>query len=740
MKFKLSIYLLYIIVPNFLYSQFFKLEEDKEDKISLSFSFLEKQFAYKQIDNVNFIDFRSNYSVLTSNLGAPCLPLFSQSILLPNQGKTETEIVYGNYKEYSNIEVLPCQHNKKRDTTTSTYKNEIYSRNEFYPLDQQLKKKPYNIRELRGQTITISPYKYNPVTKTLRVYYNIYITINIIKEKGENEIINPINSNLGRQAFSHHFINQSKKLKYNQKEELGEILILTSSENLSPATKLANWKNAKGIKSIIALTDTIGNESSTIKQFISSYLTSNQQFLYLILIGNHNTIPSYSYGLIDGEEYWSDSYYAQLIGNDLFPDVFTGRITGTNQEITNIINKIINYENHPIDGDWMEKAIGIGSIEGLNEGDDNEADWQHLRNIKQTLLSVNYSHVYEFYDGAQGESDADSDPTKEDIIPVINDGVGLINYTGHGSINSFHTSDITIDDIKNLSNERKTPFIVSVACNHGSYTKDICIAQQFMVGNPNKVNTGSIAFCGSSILMDWAPPMQTQDEISQIINNSNTTLNKTSIGGLFWNGQFSMLEKYGADGEGVMKTWILFGDPSAEFRFQKTKETSFNFSIEKRDSINILQINSPIENLKIGISYNNQFITTGNINNGNIEFNIPKKYNIDSIRITATKQNYASKSFIISDTLTSKVKEYTNQNLTLEYFPNPCDDILNIQGNNIIEICIVSCSGDIVYQSTYELLVNPIKLDTKNLPNGFYFLSIRTNDNNIFNNKIIVNH
>ena len=739
MTLRLTIYLLYIIVPNILYSQFFKLKKDKEDKISLSFSFSEKPFNYKQIDGIRYIDFQKSYSVLTSNIGDPCLPIFSQSVILPNKGKTKMQITYGNYKEYTSINILPCQPNKKRDTVTSLIKNSSYSKNEFYPINEQLTSKPFNLRELRGQTISISPYFYNPISKILRVYNEINIDIFITKEEGENEIIEALQSNLGANEFCDHFINNPKITKYAQKEETGEILILTSNENLNAATNLANWKNEKGIKTKIALIDTIGSHSNAIKQFISSYLIANQNLLYVIFIGNHNNIPSYSYGFIDGEEYWSDSYYAQLIGNDLFPDVFMGRITGNSQEITSIINKIITYEKSPFAGDWMEKAIGIGSAEGAFEGDDNESDWQHLRNIKPTLLSINYTAVYEFYDGSRGEADADNDPSKEDVISAINDGVGLINYTGHGTIGTFNTSGITIDDIKNITNEGKNPFVVSVACNHGSYTSNNCIAQQFMIGNPNKTNSGSIAFCGSSILMDWAPPMQTQDEISEIIKNTESSRTKSTLGGLFWNGQLSMLEKYGTNGEGVIKTWIFFGDPSTEFRYQKTKETDLNFSYIVTDTSYQLIVNSSIENLKIGISYNNQYVSSGNISNGNIVFNISRAFNIDSIRITATKQNYATKSFLVNNSNTSSIKSNFQNTYPFKFYPNPCNDILNIEGDEIEEILVITYEGTIINRINMSDIKQK-NINTFNLANGIYFLNIKTKSNNIVNHKFVVQH
>jgi gingipain R len=733
MKGNLYICILYIIVPNLFFSQSFKLINNKEDKISILFSFSEKPHITKNLNGEKHIDFNQSYSVVNQTKGSPCLPLFSQSVIIPNKGKTTVNIKYGSYAEYYNINILPCPDQKKRDTVVSTYKNEIYSKNEFYPTQALFHSSTYNVREIRAQLITISPYTYNPITKVLRVYNQLEITINISNDIGDNELNKPINSNLGVQEFSHHFINSTKNNKYLQKEEIGELLILTSLENKNAAIKLANWKNQKGIKTTIAYTDSIGNSTSTIKQFLVNYLSSNNNFLYLTILGNHHEIPSYSYGFFDNEDYWSDSYYAQLVGNDLYPDIFIGRITGTNNEVNASIDKIINYDKGQSNGDWMSYAIGIGSNEGLGEGDDSEADWQHLRNIKQTLLNTNYSFIYEFYDGTHGGSDADGNPKTSEVIDAINKGAGLINYTGHGSINALFTSGITLNDIRNLSNVNKTPFIISVACNHGSFTSEKCIAEQFMLGNTDIPNTGAIAFCGSSILMDWAPPMQTQDEISELINNSTKT--KTTLGGLFWNGQLSMLEKYGETGEGVMKTWIFFGDPSTEFRYQETKTTDFKASYKELINSTQIEITSSIENLRIGISFENKFITTGKISNGKYLVEIGKEYNLDSILITATKQNHKTKSLYLKNNVLSPEK-LSNE---ISLYPNPSNEKLYIEGINISEVEILTIEGKKITHLTKASDENKLFIDTSEFKDGVYFIKVKNNFNTLIK-SITISH
>ena len=121
--------------------------------------------------------------------------------------------------------------------------------------------------------------------------------------------------------------------------------------------------------------------------------------------------------------------------------------------------------------------------------------------------------------------------------------------------------------IVNLKNTNKNPFIISVACDNGKFINGQgTIAEAFLKSNDEEDFTGSIAFCGSSILMDWAPPMLTQDEIINSITTNDTLNTIYSIGELFYESQIKMLNKYNSLGNGVMQTWILFGDPSIDLK------------------------------------------------------------------------------------------------------------------------------------------------------------------------------
>ena len=146
-----------------------------------------------------------------------------------------------------------------------------------------------------------------------------------------------------------------------------------------------------------------------------------------------------------------------------------------------------NTKKYPDASDsWAKVGVGIGSEDGTSStdpnnpptgmGDDNEADWHHNMNIKSDLLGFTYNSISELYEGGTyvGSLDAAGNPSTMDLSSLLNSGLGIINYTGHGSDYSFATTGFDISNINNLTNDGMWPFIWSVACVNGNFTSQTC--------------------------------------------------------------------------------------------------------------------------------------------------------------------------------------------------------------------------------------------------------------------------
>jgi len=257
----------------------------------------------------------------------------------------------------------------------------------------------------------------------------------------------------------------------------------------------------------------------------------------------------------------SDVNYSYIVGNDHYPDLFVGRFSAeTEAQVITQVTRTLDYEINPItDTDWFTKAIGIASSQGT--GDDNEYDYEHIRNIGNKLISFTYDYAYEFFDGSQGGNDAAGNPSSSMVAEGINSGATIINYTGHGSTTSWSTSGFSSNNVNNLTNNGKLPFVIAVACVNGNFVNSTCFAEAWLRAENNSEPAGAIATFMSTINQSWDPPMRGQDEMNDILTEAYSDNIKRTFGGITMNGCMNMNDVYGSGGYTMTDTWTIFGRP-----------------------------------------------------------------------------------------------------------------------------------------------------------------------------------
>jgi len=146
--------------------------------------------------------------------GAPDLCLLASSIIIPDKNKMEINVVSSSFIEYENYSISPSKGSILRsinpDSIPFVYGKE-YNQNKFFPEKLAELREPYILRDFRGQTVLIYPFQYNPVTKVLRVYYDIIVEVSSTKEGGINEKQRhnqktKIDFDFNN-IYSHHFVN-----------------------------------------------------------------------------------------------------------------------------------------------------------------------------------------------------------------------------------------------------------------------------------------------------------------------------------------------------------------------------------------------------------------------------------------------------------------------------------------------------------------------------------------------------
>jgi len=720
-----------------LRAQDFTVVSSNSKEVIVKVTFKENPLSYKVVNNELYVDFAQNHKVVSGILGEPALPLYHTTLQLPGTGSPTVEIIEDNMVNTSFQKVLPSKGDLKRNVDPSTIPytfGPAYSQYTNFPASAGSLEEAFIWRSMRGAVLTVSPYQYMPGSGQLKFHKEMTFRIRFNESvSGVNELLtdkaDPVMNNMQQ-----HMILNTSSEKYTTLEEEGEMLVIADPDYTDEIQPLVNWKNQKGIKTTVVTTTEAGTTDTDILAFVQSYYTSHSDLVYLLIVGDHADVPSHTYGLSSGEQLWSDSYYGQLTA-DFYPEIFVGRFSGTAAQITTQVNRTLEYEKNPAAGDWMEKAIGLGSNEGDGIGDDNEADWQHLRNIRTVLMNYGYSTVSEFYDGSHGGDDASGDPSSSIILPVVNSGVGLFNYTGHGAQNLCVTGNFSSTHINQATNNGYYPFVISVACNNGTFTSGTCISEAWMSADNNSTPTGAIAAAGSSILMAWAEPMQTQDEMANIIAETYPSNKKETIGGLFYNSQSSMLEEYPTNsGKEVMKTWILFGDPSTMFRNKQTMPIVVSHASQQADGISSLLVNCDVDNCVVAVSQNNVLLGKAMSSGGTATVNFPALTTNMPLTVTVTKQNHG---VYQGGVQIGNGPVGLNENADLfTVFPVPTKDVFTVQTNavGLENIQLIDLNGAIV-RTQFAGTNGTTQVSVEGLAAGSYIMQF--NGNGIASRKLV---
>ncbi len=676
--------------------------------------------------------------------GAPDLAKLTTSIVIPDKGNTTVEVLSSKYTDYNNYDIAPSKGNLTRDIDPATVPyvyGSVYQKNEFFPGKLADLKEPFIIRDYRGQTIVVYPFQYNPVTKTLRVYSEITVKVtNNDKTNGVNEFVRTstpakIDADYDN-IYKTQFINFSN-LKYTPLSEQGNMLIICYGSFMTAMQPFVDWKNTIGIPTIMVNVTTAGTTAAAIKTYVQNYYNTNG-LTYLLLVGDAAQIPTFTVG--GGG---SDNTYGYFTGNDHYQEIFVGRFSAENTtHVTTQVNRTINYELNPsTTSNKFNKVIGIASDQG--PGDDNEYDYEHNRNINTDLLAFTYiAPTVELYDGSQGGNDAAGNPTPTMVGTAINNGAGIINYTGHGSDNAWSTSGFSNTNIATLTNTEIQPFIWSVACVNGNFVSGTCFAEGWLRATYNGQPSGAIAAFMSTINQSWDPPMEGQDEMNEILCEHFPTNIKRTFGGLSINGCFKMNETY-SDFE-MTDTWTIFGDPSLMVRTTNPGTLSVTHAANIAVGATQFVVNCPTENAFVSLTINNQIVETGRIASGTSSITFPAIISTGNLKIAVTAFNKIPYIQTIPiGPVGINVIETNKQELSC--YPNPSNDITTLsyslkKPSNVI-LSVYNLFGkevSVLLNSKQSEGIQKVDFNVKELSAGVYYFVLKT-DNNVSYKKMIVN-
>lgn len=216
-------------------------------------------------------------------------------------------------------------------------------------------------------------------------------------------------------------------------------------------------------------------------------------------LGSRKSISAYALSQVPSFGYPSSdvAFTARLNGSTSWaPLIPTGRIAAkTNEELQIYLNKVVEYEAAQDQTDdytklakeWQKQVLHFGG--GSNSSEQNLFK-AYLGNMEQTIEGPDYGgNVTSFF---KENSDPINPVTLTEVNSYLENGVSLMNFFGHATIDGF---DQNVDDPVNWNNKGKYPLVIGNACYTGDIFQagNISTSEEFILTE----DAGSIGFLSS---------------------------------------------------------------------------------------------------------------------------------------------------------------------------------------------------------------------------------------------------
>jgi len=508
------------------------------DAIGLELVFSVPQFSLEEFD----LDGQSMQNVilpgviLPNDAGAPNLPGVGRFIAVPEGAFAELELIDYRTEVFQNVEIAPA-FEIPLDTDRGPLKYvkdmNIYNTDANFPAEPVVVSEPTQMRGVDVVNIGVTPFQYNPVSKQLTVFKDLRIRVNYYGGNGHfgedrlrNRFWEPI--------LQENLLNYSDlpQIDFNRPhsqtdEENVEYLIIIPDDPYFAAwaDTIKQWRNEQGIiTGITTLTEIGGNTSTQIENYINNaYANWDPAPVAVLLLSDYQSSGDL-YGITSPT--WnsycaSDNMYADIDGNDL-PDLAIARICAQNyQQLSIMINKMLNYERNPytdpgfyqnpiIAGGWQTERWFILCCEVIYgymaniQGKTPVREYAIYAGTPGSVWSSN-SNTYMIVDyfGPGGLGYIPNNPSyltdwggnATRINNDINTGAFILQHRDHGAVTGWGEPDYQSSDLDNLTNDMY-PFVFSVNCLTGQYDGSVeCFSEKF-----HRIEHGALGvMCASDV-------------------------------------------------------------------------------------------------------------------------------------------------------------------------------------------------------------------------------------------------
>ncbi|MEO0113119.1 MAG: C25 family cysteine peptidase [candidate division WOR-3 bacterium] len=568
--------------------------------------------------------------------GRPLLPVIREFYQIPEEGQPEIEIKSFEKREIDLVyPIYPLQPPipKTGEKPPFTMDKDFYERDFYYPEKLAEINLIGYIRGRRIIVFEVYPIRYNPKKNKIEFYSKINLEIKIK------------NGNLGktfqkiRNFYSLPFEKRVKDLIINYKYyeidppilPIGYLIIVPDEwyNNLLP---LAEWRLRKGYKVWVKkLSEVGGGSADVVRNYIlNAYNNWPVKPSYVLLVGDVDKI-GYFTGQGSGNPP-TDLNFSLMTSGDYLPDIDVSRLSVANSiQLDSFVSKVIKYEKNEwiTERDWLKKSYFIASSDGGNH-QVAESTHQYCMRL-QRRFGVICDSLYLYYNSGTP------------ITTAINGGRAWVTYSGHGSYDRWADPNFTSDNVRQLTNIDKVPFVGTYACLSGDFSNSSypeCFSETWIrIGY-----RGAIGHYASSVTSYWVEDDTFQRRVFDAAYDSNFfwamgMINKGKLMYFRQMGNTSTTRRY-------FEMYNLMGDGAIDIYWDIPKELDVSYPRvipvgSYQLVINVQSSGEPVVNALVcalakSDTFSHYFGYTDE--NGEVRFNIFTTQP-DSIYITVTGHN-----------------------------------------------------------------------------------------------------
>ncbi|MCX7835035.1 MAG: C25 family cysteine peptidase [bacterium] len=288
----------------------------------------------------------------------------------------------------------------------------------------------------------------------------------------------------------------------------GSFLVLYADPVLSNLLNtFANSKRLEGYHVILQQIASNSTPTSIRNLILNQYNTLSIPLEYVLLVGDADrgaySIATNSFTSLPPftETVSSDHPYTMLSGNDFWPEIIIGRVTGGNAtQMAVVINKNLRYQNFPgrnMINQQMTRALCFAGNYS-DSGTPPVTPTLNSRWAADMLRTKGYSVSEIYY--------PPTFPGTSEILAQINQGLSLITYRGWGDSQGPLYPRLRVDDLNSVTSNSLSPF-VSIVCQTGAFgpgsspvPNQRCFGEVWVeLGSVNDMKGGPVFFGASHL-------------------------------------------------------------------------------------------------------------------------------------------------------------------------------------------------------------------------------------------------